>query len=132
MLHEYIFTGNPEEVNIGCFLFSTSKKEILKGKIIPLQCASPIRRLVSCTNTIKKAESGQDWGTFMKQEIDQTETMEDEERRYNENNSEREQLIGGQTSQQRRLKIVFRKKCFVGFCMFVLLVVIVVIIIKYV
>ena len=68
----------------------------------------------------------------MTQEIDETETMEDEARRYNENNSEREQLISGQTSQQRKLKIVFRKKYFVDFCMFVLVVVIVVIIMKYV
>ena len=65
----------------------------------------------------------------MTQEIDDIETMESEQRCYNGNCSDTEQII---SSQQGKLKIFLRKKYIGGCCILVLVAVIIVIIIKYV
>ena len=114
--------GNPGNVNIGCFLFSASKKPILKGEIRSLQCPSPFRQAVICANTTLKAESKQDWGTFMTQDIH---TVTDENSRYNRDNSERERLV---ESSEGILRSILRKKKLWLLLIFVLLVVIIVII----
>ena len=114
--------GNPGNVNIGCFLFSASKKAILKGEIRSLQCPSPLRQSVICANMTLKAESKQDWRTFMTQDI---RTMTDENSRYNGDNSERERLV---ESSEGILRSILRKKKLWLLLIFVLLVVIIVII----
>ena len=114
--------GNPGNVNIGCFLFSASKKAILKGEIRSLQCPSPFRQSVICANMTTKAESKHDWGTFMTQDI---RTMTDENSRYNGDNSERERLV---ESSEGILRSILRKKKLWLLLSFVLLVVIIVII----
>ena len=56
--------GNPEQVNVGCFLFSSSEQKILRGDIKSLPYPSPIRQSLDNTYITTKAEARQNWTTF--------------------------------------------------------------------
>ena len=115
--------GNPENVNVGCFLFSSSERKMLRGNIRSLPYPSPIRQSLGNTSITTKAEAGQNWSTFSSKPRTKRRHSDDNPD-YFGRNSETEQLLGhdsGQNASNETHGNGHRKrkkysKCFKIFC----------------